>query len=358
MNNAQTPNTILFFSITAIIAGIVSVLGGIALNAQIYPVRSDLQRAGLSGPVSRVVETSRSWSPELSRWNPLVMVTVMNFSPEGRLNRKFVTMQNRPVDKSLFIYDSASGMPEPIIDVTVEGSDISERATPVSEEIYTYDDGGRSGVIIGRDFRLGRTTITQHVYDTKGRLKLRVTSDSAEGYILEIEEFYWTAENRPTGSVIRKFDPATDPFRSLRDTAKVPVSRVGRDYTSFGYKDTTHPVIWFHWELGRDTIVDRQEFRRFDAENNLFSTLMQRYESGSPVQMQARIYNPFGDILSSADSFGDATTYERAFDYIYDARDEQGNWRTRRQYVMLDPEAGSDGERVLLSRTDRGVEYY
>ena len=358
MKSRRNANSSYRISIAAILAGATALLCGIPLQAQIYPEKGDLERAGLSGPVSRVVETSRSWSPELARWNPLVQVTVLNFSPEGRLNRRAVALLNRPVDRSLFIYDSVSGKPEPIAENSAGGSRVSEEGDPVSEEIYTYDDMGRVGIVIERNFRLGTTTVTQHIYDTKGRLKLRVTSDSSQGFIRAIEEFFWTAEDRPTGSVIRRFDPKTDPFRSLKDTASVPESRIGRDYTSFGYGDTVHPVIWLSWELGRDTIVDRQELRRFDTEEHLFSSLMQRYEKGTVVQTQARIYNPFGDILSAADSFGEETTYERAFDYIYDARDEHGNWRTRRQYVAIDPEAAGTSERVLLSRTDRGVEYY
>lgn len=346
--------------LTALLS-LATLLAGEPLGAQttpIHPSRSDIDRIGLSGPVMQVVEVARSWSPDLERWNPLVQTTAWSFTPKGQLRHRLVTLQNRPVDRNLFVYDSISGRPEPIAEVSVSGGTISRAADPISESIYTYDENDRLKVAIERNFRTGETTVTQHVYDTKGRLKLLVTSDSADGYISRIEEFYWMAEDLPTGSTIRRYDRSTDPFRSLEDTARVPERRVARDYTSYGYADSTYPVIWFSWELGRDTIVDRQEVRKFNREQALFSSLLQRYEKGRTVGMQARIYNPFGDILSAADSFGDERTYERAFDYIYDERDEQGNWQTKRQYVALNPEEGASSDRVLLSRVDRTVRYY
>ena len=326
-------------------------------TAQVFPIRTDLQKVGLKGDVRQVTEHARSWSASLDRWNPLVVTTMRTFTKEGMLRREVVIYRNEPVDQKMFRYDSATGTARPIAETNAAGGDGSEVGQLVRESGYIYDEDGRLRTMILRDYRGKQTSVVLHQYDTKNRLKNRITTDSADGYIRRIESFYWLADDRPAGSVIRTFNPETDPFRSLKDTAGVPESRILRDYTSYAYDQPETPVIYWHWEFNGDSTIDRQTVRRFGTNEKLYATITQKFTDTTVTESRTQLYNPDGDIFSTADIMG-GRTMERAFDYIYDPRDDAGNWIMRRQYVALDPKAPTSSERVLVSRTDRTILYY
>lgn len=331
---------------------------GVSVSAQIYPVRTDLQKVGMKGDVRQVIEHARSWSASLDRWNPLVVTTSRSFTKEGQLRREVVLYRNEAVDEKMYRFDSASGTALPIAETSAASDGASGAGRLVRESAYVYGEEKELQAIIMRDYEGKKTHIILHQYDTKGRLKRRITSDSADGYIRRIEDFHWLADDRPAGSVIRTFDPKRDPFRKLKDTAKVPESRVARDYTSYSYDQYETPVIYWHWEFDGDSTVDRQTLRRFNKENLLQSTIHQKFSDTTVIESRAQLFNAYGDAISTADRLEDGRTFERAFDYIYDQLDESGNWVMRRQYVATDPGNLESTERVLLSRTDRTIMYY
>lgn len=340
------------------VAALLFFVGGVSAVAQIYPERTALDEERMEGAVRQVIEHARSWSAELDRWNPLAMVTSKSFMRDGRLRRETVIYHNETVDDKMYVYDSASGTAKPVSENTIVGTSGNGAIEIASEKTYGYSEDGKLQLIQFRDYRAKRTTIWLHVYDTKGRLKMKVKSDSADGYIREIEEYYWMGDDRPTGSVIRIFNPKTDPFKKLADTAKVPEKRIARDYTSYFYDAEETPTIYWYWEFNGDTIVDRQTVQRFTAEKTLHSTIVQKFRDTTLIESKAQIFNQYGDVLSNAESFGGDTTYQRAFDYIYDQVDDQGNWTIRRQYVSADPGNPEEKNRILLSRTDRQIRYY
>lgn len=330
-----------------------------SLSAQIYPIRSDAQKAGAPLGARQVISTSRSYSPDMGRWNPLLYSTAQTYSPDGRLMKEIIYLSRASGEKEIVIYDSAAGAAMTVPETMPVKIGEGDSSAILREKLYVYDETDRLSVIVDRDHRLHSVVLSLHVYDNENRLGRVVEKDSASGHIRSIEEFHYLPDRRPTGSRIRTFDPATDPFTSLGDTAKVPAKRTAISYTLYSYGEETTPVIYWRWEYGRDTTMDRQEIRRMRSDGTLVSTTMQEFTDGRIKSSRAQVFNPQGDALSAADSFGDTTTvYQRAFDYIYDEPDGRGNWTTKRQYVAKNPGDPTSEERLLIGRVDRSIIYY
>ncbi len=346
------------FPATALLFLLLLGAAGVSASAQVYPVRTDLEKAGMKGEVRQVIEHARSWSAPLDRWNPLVITTSRSFTKEGQLRREVILYRNEPVDEKMYRYDSATGTARPIAEASAASDGTSGAGRLVRESVYAYGEENELQVIRISDYEKKVTHLILHQYDTKGRLKRRITSDSADRTIRRIEDFYWLADDRPAGSVIRTFDPKTDPFQRLKDSTKVPESRIDRDYTSYSYDNAETPVIYWHWEFNGDSVVDRQTVMRFDHDDLRQSLIIQKFRDTTVIESRAQIFNAQGDVISTADLLEDGRTLERAFDYIYDQLDDAGNWVMRRQYVAKEPGNLESTERILLSRTDRTILYY
>ena len=328
------------------------------LSAQIYPVQSDLQKEGLNGPVRTTITTSRTYQPGAERWEPLEIKVVSTYNREGELIEKKTYIAHRHSTAPLFTYDKDADSIRPVIDATSAlTSDSAEKPRLINTEIRTYQPDGRIRSVLNRNYQMGKATMREYAYDGSV-LDLILERDSATKGITMIEDFFYLPGNKPQGSTIRKFNPATDLVTALSDTSSVPQKRVSYDYTSYVYGDTITPVIYWKWEYGNDTTVDRQEIKRYLEDGTLSASIMQHFNNGKIVRARSQIFNEYGDAVSNADSFGNDTTLQRIFDYIYDELDPQGNWRIKRQYVKTDPERSDSEERALLGRSDRKIIYF
>lgn len=339
---------------------IIALLAGVLLtvstaSAQIYPRITDLARLGLKGKVESVITVSRSYSQQMERWEPLMVTSILHFSPEGYILKEGTYISRQAPDKDLYTYDAESKQALPIFDVTnmVFAPGKNE---PLEEALYAYDKGKLVGVI-ERDYKKGQTLNREYLYE-RGRTATIISRDSATGLIAEIEQFYYQQDGKPTGSSVRHFDTRINPVRELKDTAEVPAARILKEYTSYIYTDTATPVIFWHWHFGNDTTVDKQEIKRFLADGTMSASTSQTFSKGKTTNSQAYLYNNYGDVLSSAASFGNDTTYQRGFDYLYEALDTQGNWTVRRQYSGGGDSMRTADKRILISRSDRKFTYY
>lgn len=324
-------------------------------SAQIYPTMTDAARHGLQGPVEKVVDVSRSYSPQSERWEPLTVTTIMHFNRAGYLLKKGTYLSRQKPDKDLYTYDAESDKALPVFDITAMAFG-NDQNRPLEEVLYAYE-GNRLAGVVERNYTTKQTLNREYVYD-RNRLSAIISRDSVTGLIAEIEQFYYGREGKPTGSTIRAFDVKNNPVRTLADTADVPNRRILRDYTSYVYTDTATPVIFWHWKFGNDTIVEQQEIRRYLADGMLSASTVQTFDGGKITSSQAYLYNRFGDVLSNAASFGSDTTFQRGFDYAYDGPDDRKNWTVRRQYSGGGDTLTTVNKRVLLSRTDRNLTYY
>ena len=344
-------------SIMRLLFAILLLLGfGGTLSAQIYPVQTDLRKEGLKGPVQATVTVTRTYSPAAERWEPLQVKVVSTFNEKGQIQRRRTFLQHTPSTTSLFTYDKESDSLQPVLELTAGEGTGGDSARLILDESFIYRADGKIEIEVERNLQSGKTTRHQYTYAGSNPTH-RVEYDSATGAITAVEEFFYMAGNKPRGSTIRRFDPSTDPVRSLKDTAAVPDERIAYDYTSYVYGDTTTPVIFWKWEYGRDTVVDRQEVQRFLEDGTLMATIVQTFKNRKIVHSRSQLFNEYGDPVSSADSFGNDTTYQRAFDYIYDESDARGNWTDKRQYTAATPGSTTSDERLLLYRTDRTILY-
>ncbi|MGE3799562.1 MAG: hypothetical protein AB7H80_00930 [Candidatus Kapaibacterium sp.] len=327
-------------------------------SAQIYPVRTDVQINGLKGDVLSTTTTSRAYSPATERWEPLQITVVNVFNKGGNLLLRKTYLQQATSTTSLFTYDKKADSLKPVFEVSAAGSiRDKDSGRVILDETFTYMPDGKLKARVERNFQSGKTTRYLYFY-VNSRLEYLVEQDSATDAFTSIEKFFYMKGDKPQGSTIRHYNPATDLIRSLKDTAGVPESRIQYDYTSYVYGDTTTPVIFWRWNYGNDTIVDRQEIKRFLENGNHAATITQEFKDGKNISSRSQIFNEYGDPISVADSFGNDTTYQRGFDYIYDERDEYGNWKTKRQYVAADPQDKESEHRLLLYRTDRTIKYF
>ncbi|MCE2504206.1 MAG: hypothetical protein J4G05_09150 [Chlorobi bacterium] len=329
------------------------------LAAQIYPVQTDLQKHEINGPVQSVITTTRTYSPGAKRWQPLVVTVVSTYNGEGNLIKERTFISHKESETRLFTYDKESDSLRPIIDATPALSlDSSDPYRLIMERVYSYLADDRIASEVERNYQTRRTLQRQYIY-VGPLLRYKVEQDSSVGSISSIEEFFYMKGYKPRGSTIRRYNPATDRVTSLEDTASVPENRVQYDYTSYVYGDTSTPVIFWKWGYGADTIVDHQEVKRFLENGKLVAITTQQFADGKITRSRSQIFNKYGDPLSTADSHGNDTVYQRAFVYIYDKPDRCGNWREKRQYVVPDPNDLTNTEqRLLLSRVDRVIRYF
>lgn len=342
-------------NIAALLTGILLTVTTYTASAQIYPVTTDLFRMGLKGPVETVVQVSRSYSSQVQRWEPLMVTTILHFNREGFLLKKGTYISRQKPDKDLYTYDAESDKALPVFDVTSTVI-TSAKNEPLEELLYAYDKGKLVG-IIERDYKSGKTLKREYVYEGKQATAI-ISRDSATGLIAEIEQFYYQKDGKPTGSYIRYFDTKSTPVREPADTAAVPANRILRDYTSYVYTDTTTPVIFWHWHFGNDTTIDEQEIKRFLPDGTMSASTSQTFVKGKITGSQSYLYNNYGDILSSAASFGSDTTFERGFYYVYEALDDRENWTVRRQVSGDAGSIAAENKRMLISRSDRNITYY
>ena len=345
---------------TRIVLSFLTLFVGISslLSAQIYPYRTDAEKIGLKGKVKTTSTVVLPYSPAAERWEPLRIKIIEFYNPSGNLLRKKTFIQHVTSTTPLFTYDKKSDSLRPILESTAaQTGSAADSGRLIMDQVFTYMTDGRIETEIERDYQMGKTLRRLYVY-AGSRLKYRVEQDSALDAIISLEEFSYMAGSKPQGSIIRHYNPATDLLRSLKDTADVPEKRITYDYTSYIYGDTLTPTIFWRWYFGGDTIVDRQEIHRFLEGGELAATIDERFQEGKLSQSSSKLFNLYGDPLSTADSFGNDTTYQRAFDYIYDELDQEGNWRVKREYVAADPGNPDSGERLLLKRIERVITYY
>ena len=324
------------------------------LVAQIYPALPDLQKKELSGPVQLVITTTRTYSPETERWQPLVSKVVSTYNQKGQLVNEVISVSHEKSDTRLFTYDKDSDSLRPVIDISPSPSDTSRI---IMKRVYSYMASGRKGSEVERNYQTGKTIQRQYLYNGT-TVRFIIEQDSAVGSLSTIEEFFYIKGAKPRGSTIRRFDPKTDLVTSIKDAELVPEERIEYDYTSYVYTDTATPVIFWKWEYGNDTVVDRQEVKRFLDNGKLAARIIQEFADGKISRSRTLIFNKYGDPLSTADSYGNDTTYERAFDYIYDKPDKHGSWQEKRQYVVTDPDDLTNEQRLLVQRVDRVIKYF
>lgn len=326
-------------------------------TSQIYPDRDDRSEAELYGPVRAVVDFARSWNNPVELWNPLVVVTVRTFTEAGGLvtERRYAIRQSG--NSELNEFDSTIQRQVPVPEQGALAAKPRD-GTLLFERHIARDESGRQTAELERDYQRGTSFVTLSTYDTRGRLARTVQSDSATGHITRIENFYYrpdTLDGRlPARSWIRTFDPETDPFRNLADTASVPARRIGRTATNYVYGETATPVIWFSLEFGTDTTLDVKQMRRYDSAGRLAALTTERFTAGEPSLYRAQLFNQFADAISTAEVVGDNEATGRTFAWIYDGLDRHGNWTNRRQYVVVE----DDAPRVLLGRVDRRIGYF
>lgn len=323
------------------------------LFAQIYPRQTERERLDLRGPVELVTDVSRSYSQATERWEPLTLTSIMHFNRQGNLLKRGTYISREESDKDLYVYSADSNAALPVFDATAMLFR-SEKSEPLEEYLYAYEEDGRLAGVIERHYNTGRTIRRAYAYDD-GRLTTIVSRDSASNGITEVERFHYHRDGKPTGSSVQQFDLRRDTIRNLSDTMFIPAERVARVYTSYVYNDPSTPVIFWRWSFGNDTVVDMQEIKRYQADGMLTSSTAQMFRNGKLTSSQAYVFNTYGDALSSAASFGNDTTYERGFDYIYGEPDDGTNWTVRRQYSVN----GDDtSKKILIARTDRRITYY
>lgn len=346
---------------TRILLFLALVLSTSTLYAQIYPEKTDLERYGLKGPVDKVVDISRSYTAQLEKWEPMVLTRILNFNDDGNLLKHGLYVSREQPNQRFFVYNAESDSILPVLDAT--GAMFKSGETkPVEETLYVYEDDGRIAGTIKRDYQNNTVRKQQYFYKDK-LLSGIITRDSATDYITSIEFFHYLNDGKPTGSSTRHFDPKTDRILSLKDTARVPAKRINHEYTFYTYTDTLTPTIYWQIEVGNDTVVDKQVIKRFLDNGMLSASTTQTLENGKTTRREALIFNKYTDVLSSAVSYGNDTTYTRTLDYVYDELDRNNNWRIRRQYATItakeDPDKGSSEEekKILLSRTDREIVY-
>ncbi len=331
------------------------------LYAQIYPEKTDLERYGLEGPVDKVVDISRSYTAQLEKWEPIILTRILNFNKEGNLLKHGLYVSREQPNQQFFVYNAESDSILPVLDAT--GAMFKSGETkPVEETLYVYEDDGRIAGTIKRDYQNNTVRKQQYFYKDK-LLSGIVTRDSATDYITSIEFFHYLNDGKPTGSSTRHFDPKTDRILSLKDTARVSAKHINYEYTFYTYTDTLTPVIYWQIEVGNDTIVDKQVIKRFLENGMLSASTTQTLKDGKTTRRESLIFNKYTDVLSSAVSYGNDTTYTRTLDYVYDELDRNNNWRIRRQYATITAKEDSDEDnseeekKILLSRTDREIVY-
>ena len=334
-----------------------SFLCTLSLRAQVYPERTDMDRFGLQGPVQKIIDVSRAFSANLDKWEPLVITRVMNFNRDGNLLKAGIYVSREQPDQQFFVYKENSDSILPVLDATRSMFQDGE-ASPIEETLYAYEEDGRLAGKVERDYQKKKTDKNQYFYQ-EGLLSAIVTRDSSTNNITALEFFYYLNDGRPTGSSSRYFNQETDRIIKLSDTADVPEERINRSYTFYTYTDTLTPVIYWNIDVGNDTAVDKQIIKRFLENDMLSASTTQTLSDGKATRSESIIYNKYGDVLSSAVSFGNDTTYTRTLDYVYDELDNNENWRTRRQYATVpDEKAKGKEKKILLSRTDRDIIYY
>lgn len=336
---------------------IFSFLCTLSLRAQIYPERTDMDRFGLRGPVQKIVDVSRAFSANLDKWEPLVITRIMNFNEDGNLLKAGIYVSREQPEQQFFVYKENSDSILPVLDATRSMFQNGE-ASPIQETLYAYEANGRLAGKIERDYQKKSVAKNQYFYQ-EDLLSAIVTRDSSTNNITAIEFFYYLNDGKPTGSSTRYFNRETDRITLLGDTSDIPEERINRSYTFYTYTDTLTPVIYWDLNMGSDTTVDKQIIKRFLDDGMLSASTTQTFNNGKTARSESILYNVYGDVLSSAVSFGNDTTYSRALDYVYDELDNEKNWRTRRQYATVADEEAKDKEKkILLSRTDRDIIYY
>ena len=343
---------LLFFALT---------LSTSTLYAQVYPEKTDLEHYGLEGPIEKVVDITRSYSAALETWGPITVTRILNFNKDGNLLKRGMYISREQPDQQLFVYNAESDSIFPVLDATIAMFQSGE-SKPVEEALYAYEDDGRVAGKIKRDYQ-NNTVLKQQYYYKDKLLSGIVTRDSASNHITSIEFFHYLNDGKPTGSSTRHFNPKTDRVLTLADTARVPAERINHEYTFYTYTDTLTPVIYWQIVVGNDTVVDKQVIKRYLEDGMLSASTSQTLKDGKTTRTEALIFNKYTDVLSSAVSFGNDTTYNRALDYVYDELDNNNNWHIRRQYATVTPEDDSKEEssdeekKILLSRTDREIVY-
>lgn len=323
--------------------------------AQIYPVLSDRERIGLEGPVEQAIDVTRTYTAAVERWEPLVVTNVRTFNREGNLLKHGIYTSREAASKQLFVFDEESDSLRPVVEAGFGEGDPNVKH-PISETLYAYEEKGRLAGTVERNYQQGSTIRSQYTYQ-EDLLSAIVSRDSASGSIVRIEFFHYQKDGRPSGSTIRRFDPATDNIGTLSDTGSVPESRTYREYTSYIYSDTLTPVIYWHWEYGNDSIVDRQTVKRY-LDNGMLSASTSQIMDGAKVKTShTQIFNAYGDALSTSNSIGQEKTYERTLDYIYDELDSHRNWTVKRQFVDAKKEGEENEDKILITRTDRELSY-
>lgn len=363
------------------------------INANKTPGISDLEKAGLRGPVREC--TQESTTPGFAGHPETKYSNTAEYDTEGRVIKTVVFGQDGNKWISSRIYDEHGQLMK-----TSSG----QADAPMNETIYHYDEKGRlSGY--ASPGAMGRET-TRFEYDEKGRKTRVVTSNepaSTSGpygatsfmYNGEGTDLYYPAPNG--GSVRTLYDENDRPIETRIYSAEGQMlQRLFQSYDAAGRPSETKVVLGditailpaemkaqLLAEPGAAQEMQRQLAQLLGAESEMFKTSYVYDPGGNLIEKRLHVgYNQetvtsftydgngnkireisktFGDVNPPRNDAGvraataaldeGALGSEVTYSYKYD---EYGNWTEQAAYSKLPPE-GASGNATVCRRT---IAYY